>query len=105
MNFTDADEMFEFAIHGIDISNVNLDYPSAFQHEIKAIATDFRNDCALFDKTCTYLICGQTGQDFTGCLSLQDNEKVKQAYIRLCMAIGKFMNLIKKLNGNSQPLS
>ena len=60
--------------------------------------------CVPFDKTRACLVCDQTGHDFTGCLSLQDSEKVKQAYIRLCMAIGKFMNLVKKLNGPTQPL-
>ena len=105
MNFTDADKMFEFAIYGINILNVNSDYIRAFQHEINAIATDFHNNCAPFDKTQPCLICGQTGHDFTGCPSLQDNEKTRQAYICLCMAIGKFMNLVKKLNGNTQPLS
>ena len=70
LNFTDADEMFAFAIHGVDISNVNSDYLCAFQHEINAIATDFRNNRAPFDKPRACLICGQTGHDFTGCSSL-----------------------------------
>ena len=58
LNFTDADEMFTFAIHGIDISNVNSDYLRAFQYEINAIATDFCNNRAPFDKTRACLIYG-----------------------------------------------
>ena len=97
--------MFEFTVHCINLSNVNSDYIRAFQHEINGIASDLQNNRVPFDKTRACLICGQTGHDFTRCPSLQDSEKIKQAYIRLCMAIGKFMNLIKKINDPTQQLS
>ena len=32
LNFNDPDEMFEFAIHGIDLSGVNSGFIQAFQH-------------------------------------------------------------------------
>ena len=79
MNFTDANEIFEFAINVINLSSVNSDYIRAFYHENNAIANDFRNNRVPFDKTFACLICGQTGHDFTGLLSLQDNEKARQA--------------------------
>ena len=105
LDFNDPDEMFEFAIHSINLSNVNSDYIWAFQHKINAIASDFQNNRVPFDKTRACLICGQTGHDFTECPSLQDSEKIKQTYVHLCIAISKFMNLIKKINGSTQQLS
>ena len=97
--------MFELAIHGIDLSNINSNYIQDFQHETNAIGSDFQNNWVPFDKTRACIICGQTGHDFTGCLLLQDSEKIKQACIRLCIAICKFMNLIKKINGPTKQLS
>lgn len=66
LNFTDTDDMFEFAIHDIDLSGVNSDYIRSFGHEINAIANDFRNNQVPFDKTHVCLIYGKTGHDFTG---------------------------------------
>ena len=64
LNFTDVDDMLEFAIHGIDLLGVNSDYIRTFCHEVNAIANDFCNNRVPFDKTHACLICGQTGHDF-----------------------------------------
>ena len=58
------------------VSTLNI---QAFQHEINAIASGFQTNRVPFDKTRACLICGQSGHDFTGCSSLQDNEKARQA--------------------------
>ena len=98
LNFTDPNKMFEFAIHGIDLSGVNSDYIHSFRHEISAIVP--------FDKTNACLICdGKTGHDITDCPYLQNCKKIKEVYICLCMVINKFLNLVKKINGTSQDLS
>ena len=43
LNFNDPEAIFEFALHGINISGVYLDYIRAFQHEINEVANDFCN--------------------------------------------------------------
>ena len=104
LDFNDPEEMFSFAIHDMDSSDINLDYLCCLKNEIYAIATDFWSNQSSFDKTQAYLIYGQTGHDFNNCLYLRDSEKIKHAYIRLRMAIGKFLNFFKKINGPTQEL-
>ena len=89
----------------MDLSDINLDYLCGLKNEIYAIATEFQSNESPFDKTQACLICGQTGHDLSGYPYLQDSEKIKQAYICLHMAIGKFLNLVKKINGPPQELS
>ena len=105
LNFTDPNDMFEFAIHGIDLPGVNSDYIRNFCHEINKIANDFHNNRVPFDKTRACLICDKTGHDFTGCPYLQDNKKIKEAYICHRMAISKFLTLVKKINGTPKNIS
>ena len=44
LDFNHPEAMFVFAIHGIDLSDINLDYICGLKHEIHAIATNFRNN-------------------------------------------------------------
>ena len=81
--------MLEFAVHGMDLSDINSDYLQKFRHNINVIANNFCNNCIPFDTTLTCRICGKTGHNFNGCPYLQNSDKVKEAYICLCMAIKK----------------
>lgn len=44
LDFNDPEAMFAFAIHGMDVSDINLDYLCGLKHKIYAIATNFRNN-------------------------------------------------------------
>lgn len=76
INFNDAEDIYEFAIPDLDLSDVPPGHLQNFKCVINSIACNFQNNCTPFDTSCACIICGETGHDFNGYKYLQDSAKV-----------------------------
>lgn len=94
--------MWDYAVYGIDVSAALYHKFQALDWAIKGITTDFKtNSNHSFDTTQPCYVCAGVGHNFFNCSELQDSDKVKQAYIHLCVAFTWFLTYVKKVCGDS----
>ena len=50
-----------------------------------------------FDTSRTCAVCGRSGHAFDNCDALKDADKIKQAYIKMCVACSKFRAALDRI--------
>ena len=50
-----------------------------------------------FDTSRNCAVCGRSGHAFDDCPALKDDDKLKQAHIRMCVAISKFRAALDRI--------
>ena len=99
MQPADPGSLWQYAVYGIDISNIPFAATHALQNAVQHLANNFSTGSReSFDQTKPCTICGEVGHNFFGCPQLQDNDKVKQAYICLRFAVNRFLKSVTKFN-------
>ena len=106
IDFRSPQSMWDYAVFGLDLSDAPRSEIHSLVKGINAIAKDFNSSgCSAFNTSQTCAICGGVGHNFSACPALQDSTKVKEAYIRLRVALNHFFNSIQKLrDGNGSAL-
>lgn len=75
--------MWEYAVHGVDLSTADQNFICNFCHVVHAIATDLKsNRIDYFKKKVNNLqFVWGVGHDFNSCPQLQNDKKIYLAYI------------------------
>ena len=106
LKFTNPQSMWNYVVHGIDFVDVPFDAVNALWRAIGNVANDFSTGSQnSFDPSRPCTVCGAADHNFSNCPGLEDNKKVKQAYICLWVALNHFLPLIEKINNNHNDLS
>ena len=94
--------MWDYAVFGLDLSDAPRLDSHLLVKGINAIAKDFNSSGrSAFDTSRSCAVCGGVGHNLSACPALQDSTKVKEAYIRLRVALNRFLNSTQKLrDGN-----
>ena len=94
--------MFIYAVQGIDTEelgdtpdgdfNLNLLYEGIMQ-----LASNMNKFDNKFDTSRNCAVCGRSGHAFDDCPALKDDDKLKQAHIRMCVACSKFRAALDRI--------
>ena len=89
-NLHDPTQVYDFTVHGIDMSDDPEHQLEDFFDFIHAVTSNLQHGNTNFNKDRPCAVCGQSGYGFDKCSFLAEHEKVHEAYLQTRVALNHF---------------